>query len=91
MNLRTRHHFFARAGVQPDKWTFNALLGCCSRAGDMDGAHEVWTQMKQSGVPPDTFTVVRCARGRLMCSLLLVKVILHIALLSPQHVCGCLC
>ena len=55
---RVQGQLTARAGVQPDRWTYNALLGCCSRAGDMDGAHEVWTQMKHSDVPPDAFTVV---------------------------------
>ena len=47
----------------PDAVTYAGLLSAYGRAGDMDGAYEVWQDMKGEGITPTSYTRVALAEA----------------------------
>lgn len=58
------------AHVQPNVYTYNALMAACGRAGDVEALEAVWAEMVAAGLQPSvaSHTVVLDAYGRQVCA-----------------------
>lgn len=53
----------ANAHTEPNNVTYNSLLDCCVRCGDIDKAAELFAEMKARHVKPDLITFSTLIKG----------------------------
>lgn len=63
-------HACVAAGILPDHYTYNAMLGAYAAAGDVQATADVFAEMKQHGVKPDHCTFIALFGVSLGCPLI---------------------
>ena len=52
------------AGVSPDKHTFNVLINCCAKKGDLPNGVKIFGKMSKDGISADVIaynSLINCA------------------------------